>query len=1230
MHAASLSEDNGSINTGSIIDSLGDLQSLLIELHLNGDEAAQQISVANLMAHLTQVRELAEATALTGLATVAVGLLQRLIPYQHSKSVSKDLAVQLENWAQLTLQYLNEPEASEHWLNLIEFLNDPYWHTPITATQITTLTRLFEPAASQLGSLQLGASPQSEPQAVHTITDAWAAPPLPLLPLLPRPEQQLINADVALEQTQVLTFGSHADIMLAPTAESDADMDATLVIYTPQMVDAETFAPDNASSVAANADLTALSKSNKFANSSPADNELVTMIREELQGCSEQLAQHLENIAVAVLAAEPYSFEDYRWQVERLANASESIGLSGLHQFLARIVEASCLLESCTADEVLPYCEVLDRWPTLVAHYLEQPGDEFSSQALNVFITSADFVLPLEHEVAQLMLEQLRSPNLNTGESAGAARALVATTDMISLVIADDINPELLESLLQELPAQSQEFSVVVERLASGTAEIDDIQLAQRIAHTLKGSANTVGIRGIAELSHHLEDILVALQDSHVTPPKRLARSLVDAADCLEAMCETLLGMAATPAQAMDVLQDILDWANQIDQVGIVGLDGSDAHTASGQAARAQSTDDSLSSADAVFSEEVAEQQPAVPATTSLRVATTHIDELLRLSGESKIIGSQLKEGLRRTEVQLLGVRRQNQMLQQLVNELEHLVDIRGIATPAQQINGTGDFDALELDQYGELHTMSRRLAEVAMDSRQWSAAAQTELDALEELLLSQARHSNESQNSVLKMRMVPASTIANRLQRGARQTSRLLDKEVELIIKGADTLVDSDSLNQLIDPLMHLLRNAVDHGIESAEERVTKGKPPKGHLTIEFGREGNQVVVRCSDDGRGLDYAAIRRTAESRGLLTAGTQLTDVQLSRLIFQAGFSTRTEVTQTSGRGVGLDIVHSRVLELKGTLDVLSLQDRRCEFAIRLPATLLSAHALLVRNGKHVVAVASRGVKQIVDSRAIKVSMMGKRLSAQIGDQIYETHRLETLLGQPVERRDAERIARPALLVEVTADRICAILVQAVVDTVDLVIKPLGQFVPKSLGIVGATILGDGSVAPVMDIPELLRDGIRKSDDDVNSIGGNTTHRNHTHTDKSHANKTTALTVLVVDDSLSVRRSMEQLLRDAGYDVRLARDGLEAMAILQVKKPDIMLVDMEMPRMNGMELTTYVRNQAATRELPVIMITSRSTAKHRQQAQSAGVNHYMTKPYAEDALLTCINNFTQRIA
>jgi chemosensory pili system protein ChpA (sensor histidine kinase/response regulator) len=453
---------------------------------------------------------------------------------------------------------------------------------------------------------------------------------------------------------------------------------------------------------------------------------------------------------------------------------------------------------------------------------------------------------------------------------------------------------------------------------------------------------------------------------------------------------------------------------------------------------------------------------------------------------------------------------------------------------------------------------------------------------------------------------MVPIKTVAQRLQRGVRQACRLTGKEAELRLGGAETLMDSNVLTSMLDPLLHLLRNAVDHGIERPEERERLGKPRVGTIALDFVREGNTIVVRCHDDGAGLHYAAIRQTAIARGLIDAQQLLSEEELSRLILQPGFSTQAHTTQVSGRGIGMDIVYSRVQELKGALHLTSEAKKGCLVELRLPVSLLSTHGLLVRASKQVLAISSLGVEQILYPGAGILIPVGHTPMYQIGEDIYATTTLEALLNLAPEQSPEPEAPRPALLIREDTGRSRVVFVQEIIGSLTLVVKNLGHYVPTIKGIIGATILGDGSVTPVLDLPDLLRRPAPARAEIV------------VPEQAAPAVASTVPMALVVDDSLSARRALAEFVRDLGFEVQTAGDGLEAVALLEHTVPDILLIDLEMPRMNGLELTAHVRSRSATMHLPVLMVTSRSAEKHRRSAMQAGVNVYMVKPFAEDEL------------
>ncbi|MDS4030578.1 MAG: response regulator [Candidatus Contendobacter sp.] len=903
------------------------------------------------------------------------------------------------------------------------------------------------------------------------------------------------------------------------------------------------------------------------------------------------------------------TLSDYAERLERLGDASASIGLTGLQQVCGRLQVNLNQLAAQDNPLTAEQRWVVETWPVLALGYLQALDDRAVCTALVHHLQDTHWPQPLATLEAAPLIDLLVAPKLVAEEPEAEARPRQAQPEDVSLALPADVNQELLDGLLQELPHQAAEFSTAIQRLAAGDGQVKDVDVARRIAHTLKGAGNTVGVRGIATLTHHVEDILQALAKHGVLPNRPLAETLLNAADCLEAMSEALLGISAPPLQAPAVLQEVLDWANRIDRTGIPTDDAAPLPAAT-----------RLEPTKLTELAELAEPapQPVVTAPeATLRIPAHLVDDVLRLVGESIILTGQVQERIRKTVAQTRAVMAQNRLFQQLTAELEQLVDIRNVSSPLSRSIQRGDFDPLELEQYNELNTVTHRLVEAATDTRELGRAIEENLAALDTLLVDQGRLHRDNQEAVLRTRMVPIQTVTQRLQRSVRQTCRLVDKDAELMVRGAGTLMDSNILNDMVDPLMHMLRNAVDHGIEPPAQRKRLGKPSAGRIELSFGREGNNIVVRCQDDGAGLDLAAIRRTAIARGLLAADQPLSDDELIRLILLPGFSTRDEATQTSGRGIGMDMIYSRLLAMKGSLRIQTQAGQGCLMELRLPVTLISTHALLVRLRDQMVALSDRGIEQILYSGIGTIQKLGKITTYQMGDEIYELTSLDALLNLPPDHRARNRSVPSVLLVREDTGAVRAVLVQEIIDSRDLVVKNLGQYIPRLNGIVGATILGDGSVAPVLDVPELLRAPTTAQP----ALAA-------AHATAPAATASHRLFVLAVDDSLSARRSLAQFAQDAGFEVRTARDGLEAIEIINGRRPDLVLADLEMPRMNGLELTAHLRANQATHELPVIMITSRSTEKHRREAETTGVNVYLTKPFLEDELLGHIHQLLRR--
>ena len=930
----------------------------------------------------------------------------------------------------------------------------------------------------------------------------------------------------------------------------------------------------------------------------PVSPMLIEMLLEEMKHIDEDIEETISKISSEsvdkILRSD--SLLQLAVRLERFGNACEAADLAGLYQATEIVQKNIVLIDQENAIASQDQSDLIKSWPNSVKEYLLSLGDDGSSENIVKIINSDAWLNSLMDEVAPTLIKLLNAP-YSSEEEAREPRQTEATADDVSLELPTDISQDLLDGLLQELPSQTEEFSNAIQAFIDGSGDSKEIEKAQRIAHTVKGAANTVGIRGIAALTHQLEDIFQLLNQHNKLPSKLLALSLIDASDCLEEMSESLISQENAPENAQEVLQDILDWINRLENEGVEILD-----------------DDMDSFAEELPSKEDRDVKPdeadsEETAIATLRVQSPIIDDLIRLLGETIILTTQLQEKIRNSAIETGTLIKHNEASHELINELEQQIELRRGSSVSQAVNQNEIFDSLELEEYNELHTITNQLAETTLDSVELNREIKRELHELDELVIDQSRLHSEVQRLVMRTRMVPIKTITPRLQRSVRQTCRAVGKQAALHLSGTDTLMDSDILNNLVDPLIHMLRNSLDHGIEDRDERIKKNKDPEGRIDLSFSSEGTEIVVRCKDDGAGLDHDSIRVTAIKRNLIEPHEKPTPLELDRMILRPGFSTSKKTTQVSGRGIGMDLVYSQILANKGTLHIESEIDKGCLIELRMPVTLISTHVLIIRHRNKMLAVSSRGVEQILHPSDSQIIESENGLMCKIDDELLELSNLENLIDFPGDRRRSERVTRPALLIR-EEDINKVVYIQEIVDSRELVIKSMGKYMRNVRGVPGATILGDGSVVPVLDIPELLRT-FTQSDEKTDS-------------DNFEQVIYTALpTALVVDDSLSARRALAQVVSDAGYDVRTAKDGLEAIDIIDKKIPDILLVDMEMPRMNGMELTSHVRANPDTADVPVIMVTSRSTEKHREQAKSAGVNIHLTKPFSEDDLLDNIS-------
>ncbi|HEV7606536.1 MAG TPA: response regulator [Steroidobacteraceae bacterium] len=927
--------------------------------------------------------------------------------------------------------------------------------------------------------------------------------------------------------------------------------------------------------------------------------DLLTALADELQGLAPELASAYDSGSSGEPATIAHADNSYVTSVTRLSEAAGYMGLGGVQRIAACVLTNLQHLDADDQDARVLVRPFFTDWAQLLEAHLRNASASGPVDSLIAHFGGGWVPLPLDEGALQELRAELSAASgigaaLDETEQA-APEALVAA-DLV-LDVSHDVDGALLDAFLHDSPPQAAEVTQSLQGWIANPAHTELLRNAKRAAHTLKGSANILGIRGVAKLAHRLEDILEICETESAAPSSLRAKALMAAADCLEQMVATVAGEDSAPENVLDVVAQ-LDAARDSNNSVLDAASDNDASDTVRQHALEASVAPVQQAAPTI-----APARAAPVATT--RVPTALLDNLVRMVGEITIKVGELEQELKSTAGHSRQLVEQDRSIQKRLFELENSVDIRGVAA-RHKLHAVEtahpDFDSLEMDQYNEVQSLTRALIEETTDARDLGIGLKDELAGLAGILHQQQRLMRELQHLTSQTRMAPVETIVPRLQRNVRQTAAATNKQASLVVAGNDILVDADVLNQLIDPLLHILRNAVDHGLESPEERETCGKPRAGTIKLTVSRRGQVVTVQVADDGRGLNLDDIRAKAVERGLLAAEATPSDAEIARLTLLPGFSTRDAVTEISGRGVGLDVVATRLRSLSGAIDIRSEAGRGLTIELRFQASLVATHALFVRDGGQVFGIASHTVRRAIPAVAVELVRENGALFALVDETRYPAHELGALTGM---RPAANPDRRNLVLVDSESGPI-AVLVDAVLDASELVTRPTGSLLKRIPGVAGIGLLGNGSVIPLLDVAELARS---PRDHALRAAAEA----------RSYAKELRRSRVLVVDDSMSVRRAVATLLEDQGYEVAQARDGLEAVKAMEAARPDVLLTDLEMPNMNGLELTAHIRSRADLANLPVIMITSRSMDKHRRQALSSGVNVYLTKPYTDQELL-----------
>ncbi len=780
------------------------------------------------------------------------------------------------------------------------------------------------------------------------------------------------------------------------------------------------------------------------------------------------------------------------------------------------------------------------------------------------------------------------APRASEADSpAEEAEAATGAEEVIE-VNYDEVSEDLLEAFLEEGQELLEHSDGLLQRWRE---EPDDKSLVtglQRNLHTIKGSSRMVGLNPIGQVAHVMEELLEGIAAGLKETNNARIDALESGCDHLHAMIDAVNERRPMPKRSVEEL-----FAEQAEEV----------EEATELAAE-------LATESIEEPEPVETEQSEAGRAENLRVPATLIDELVNYAGEISIFRSRLEQQVsvfrnNVGEVDETVIRLRDQLRKlEIETEAQILARYEREHGPADE-----EFDPLELDRYSTIQQLSRALGESVNDLTSLTGILDDATRQSETLLMQQSRVNTELQEGLMQARLVSFNTLLPRLRRVVRNAAREVEKKAQLTVKlEGEGELDRNVLDRITAPLEHLLRNAVSHGIETPEQRQALGKPETGAIRIDVTREATELVMRIHDDGGGLDLEAIRSKAVSAGLLGPNDRPDDQALAQMIFRSGFSTAEQVSELAGRGIGMDVVANEVRQIGGSVAARSQSGSGAHFTIRIPLSLTIMQAIMVRASDRHFAIplqAVRGVTRIL-AEEWQRQIESTDPHQDYAGESYPLLELEPQLDFPAEEVGSSTLS--LLMIEAGEER-AALRVSELLGHREIVIKPVGPQISSIPGILGGTITGDGQVVSILDMGPLIRRAFERE-----IIPGQARES----TEARAEVKRTPL-VMVVDDSITMRRVTGRVLEHRGLEVVTARDGLDAVESMFERVPDLILLDIEMPRMDGYELATHVRNDMRLKEVPMIMITSRSGEKHRQHARELGVNDYLTKPYQEGDLI-----------
>jgi chemosensory pili system protein ChpA (sensor histidine kinase/response regulator) len=809
-----------------------------------------------------------------------------------------------------------------------------------------------------------------------------------------------------------------------------------------------------------------------------------------------------------------------------------------------------------------------------------------------------------------------------------------------ALPLDEEVPDEILEFFQ---PEAEEHLQVVSDCLISleGNNNPEEINKLFRAIHTLKGSAAQVGLKRLGAIAHRVEDLIGRLRDAEIEP----SPAVVDL--CLE---------------SVDVLKKTLhrQWAGEIDmRTGVDSLlsriaefaprDPEEAEASAGAVELRHSSEMEATAKIATPAKKPGKQSATGTSTVkSVRIALARLDRMMNTVGELVINRTRMVGRVAELEKLVDTLSFSKERLQGKVAEFQEKYEFNRISnnrtaqgpwkpepTPKMLTSAAAgdtsfwsEFSELEMDRYDDFNILSRSMAEISADVNEVLAQLQGFIGRVEGDIDEFTKLAHHLQDEITAARMVPIGTLYSRLSRAVRDAANSTGKHVELDLSGSETELDNNIIQQISDPLVHLARNSVAHGIEHSVDRTAAGKSSTGNIMLRAYHRGNHIYIEVEDDGGGINYERVKQSAIERGLVSEETadRLTERDLREMLFHPGFSTAPVKTELAGRGVGLDVVRANLNALNGEIDIQSTSGKGTKFTLKVPLTLIISPALFVRCGATNFALPLAVVEEIRRLRADEIEDVGGKLLTKVRDVVTEVVRLDTYLGLP----PLEPINGYFRMVVANAgNRKIGLVVEEVLGKDEIVIKNLGEYLRRVKLFPGTTIAPDGSLILLIDLNRMVatepseRRPIQASASAARIFApGSTAIARGSIPSEAIDRVEQERVIVVADDSISVRKFVGRMLEKNGYRVKLAADGLEAAELVTQHGCHLVITDLEMPRMTGYELMVQLRQSPSTRRIPVMVVTSRAGAKHRDRAMKEGATAFLTKPVQEDQLIAAV--------